>query len=783
MLKKYKIIGLITGCIILFICLWFAIPTPLITAPYSTVIECVEGELLGARIADDGQWRFPEPDSIPEKFKTCLLAFEDKYFYKHPGINPVSLGRALIQNIKAGKVVSGGSTITMQLSRIARKNKSRTYFNKLVEMAWALSIELHYSKNSILKKYIANAPFGGNVVGLEAASWRYYKRKPSQLSWSEAATLAVLPNSPSLIYPGKNDPKLLVKRNRLLGKLVELEKIDSITYELALLEPLPEKVYSLPSGTYHLLEKAVASIKGQKIRTTIKAAYQKQANQILSAQSKLLKANHVYNMAALVVEVKTGNVLAYVGNLNELGGNEHGCHVDLIQSPRSSGSILKPFLYAAMVNKGIITPTTLVPDIPTSYAGFSPLNFDKKYDGAVQAQKALARSLNVPAVRMLSDYGIEPFYEFLKKTGMSTLVQPPGHYGLSLILGGAEVTMWDLMGMYASMARIAVKYEEEDGFYQQHPFTGLNWKAYKESAGQVEAKQPFIHSSAIYETFKALLEVKRPEEEAGWESFASARKIAWKTGTSFGFRDAWAVGVTKDYVVGVWAGNADGEGRSGLTGALAAAPAMFSIFEMLPQSTWFTQPIDEMEQVVICHESGCLPSIHCNQLDTLLLPRGLKVKTCPWHQLVHLDKTKKYRVNAGCANPSEMVHTSWFVLPPVIAYYYKQKHPFYKDLPPFMPGCLPENQAMELIYPGEMDKLFIPTQLDGTPGEILFEVAHHQTGSTIYWYLDEDFIGETTHSHQKGIKPAPGKHMLYLVDEQGNQLTKNFTVEGSENVR
>lgn len=776
--RKYPTILILLITITLFLWSWFAVPDPLISSPYSTIIESAEGELLGARIADDGQWRFPEPDSIPTKFKTCLLTFEDRYFYTHPGINPVSLGKAFIRNIKAGKIVSGGSTITMQLSRIARKNRSRTYVNKLVEIIWALNIELRYSKNNILKKYASNAPFGGNVVGLEAASWRYYKRKPSQLSWSEAATLAVLPNAPSLIYPGKNDPQLILKRNWLLKSLFKSEKIDSLTYELSLLEALPDKVYGLPVSSYHLLERAVTANKGDKIRTTINVDYQAKTNEIVSAHVQQLKANHVYNMAAIIADVHTGNVLAYAGNVTDLMDKEHGYHVDIIQAPRSTGSILKPFLYAEMIDKGVLAPTTLIPDIPGSYGGFSPVNFDKEHDGAVQAQEALARSLNVPAVGMLKDFGIDPFYDFLKKAGMTTLNQPAGHYGLSLILGGSEVKMWDLAGMYTSFAKILRQYEENDGYYDENPFRELAWRAEETKYSPSEAQQPIIRAAAIYETFKALLEVKRPEEEAGWESFASSRKIAWKTGTSFGFRDAWAVGVTKDYVVGVWAGNADGEGRSGLTGASAAAPAMFEIFEMLPPSQWFQFPIDEMEKVTICHESGFLPSMYCPHLDTVFLPKGLKIKNCAWHHLVHLDKSEKFRVSADCANPSEMIHKAWFVLPPVMANYYKQKHPFYKDLPAYKTGCLPQNQVMELIYPREMNRIFVPIQLDGTLGEVLFEIAHQQKESIVYWYVDDTYIGETVGIHQKGLSPTPGRHSLYLIDEQGNQMTKGFIVGG-----
>ena len=303
-------------------------------------------------------------------------------------------------------------------------------------MVWALNIELRYSKQEILIKYVANAPFGGNVVGLEAASWRYYGRKPYQLSWAESATLAVLPNAPALIYPGKNDPALLEKRNNLLSRLLELNYIDSMVFALAKLEPLPEKVYSLPNDSYHLLDQIIKTDKGKKIETSIRANLQTKVNRIVIEKSALLKGNQIHNMAALVADVNSGKVLAYVGNVPDLNDQANGNHVDIIQAPRSSGSILKPFLYTAMIDNGTLTPQRLIKDVPGSFGGFTPVNFDKNFDGAVHANEALARSLNIPAVIELQEYGVEPFYYFLKNMGMITLNFAPDHYGLSLILGG-----------------------------------------------------------------------------------------------------------------------------------------------------------------------------------------------------------------------------------------------------------------------------------------------------------------------------------------------------------
>ena len=764
--------------LLLFLLFYRSVPRPLFPENYSPVLESSDGQLLGARIAADGQWRFPSPDSVPARFTTCLLTFEDRHFYRHPGINPVSLVRAMILNIRKGRIVSGGSTLTMQLARLANPGKRRSYARKALEMVWALNLELRYSKKEILRLYVSHAPFGGNLVGLEAASFRYFKRPPHQLSWAESATLAVLPNAPSLIFPGRNDSLLLHKRNRLLDLLYRYQHIDSLTLQLAKSEPIPGKMYPIEDHCYHLVEYSAKTNRGQRIRTTLDYQLQFLVNQSVTAHAKQLAANHIYNCCALVAETRSRRVLAYTGNVPLLEDREHGNHVDIIRSPRSSGSILKPFLYAAMIEKGILAPRLLVADVPVRFDGFSPLNFSREYDGAVPAAEALARSLNVPAVKMLQQYGVEPFYHFLKKAGMTTLTHPAGHYGLSLVLGGAETTLWDLAGMYASLGRIVVTYAEHDGFYPVVQFKPLEWKSgMPESSDRREAARPFLKASAAWLTLDALQNVHRPGEETGWEFFAGSRHIAWKTGTSFGFRDGWAVGVTPDYVVAVWAGNGDGEGRPGLTGTSMAAPLMFGLFNLLPVGNWFKPPADELVPMLFCHHSGYFPSPECPVVDTLLVPSNTHVPQCPFHHYVHLDREGRYTVTGKCYPVTSMQTVSWFVLPPAMEYYYRRMHPGYRPLPPPMPGCTPEEPVMELIYPREMDRLFIPRQLDGSAGEIIFEIAHRQGQSAVlYWYIDREFIGTTSSFHQMGLHPSPGRHTVTITDQEGNMLEKKFFV-------
>jgi penicillin-binding protein 1C len=762
---------------------YFSLPGRLFNDPYSTVLEDRDGKLMGALIANDGQWRFPATGNVPEKYAEAVILFEDKRFLKHPGVDVRALGRAIQQNIKAGKIISGGSTISMQLIRLSRKGKSRTYFEKFIELILATRLELRYSKSEILNLYAAHAPFGGNVVGLDAACWRYFGRDASQISWSDAALLAVLPNNPSLIHPGKNRAQLKAKRDRLLTRLLEAGKMDSLTFELSVAEELPDNPLPLPKSAPHLLSRlSKEGFAETRVRTTLNEVLQERVNQIIDRHHQVLIGNQVFNAAAIVVEVKTGNVLAYVGNTR--AGADHGEQVDIITSERSTGSILKPFLYAAMLDEGKLLPHMLVPDVPITINGFSPRNFSKEYDGAVTASQALIRSLNIPAVHELKEYRYEKFYELLKNVGITTLHQLPDHYGLSLILGGAEGTLWDITGAYASMARTLNNYFESPGTdrYKLSDFHSPFFIAQDTSVNAPSEKNSWLSAASIYLTFEALQEVYRPGEETGWRNFYSSKKIAWKTGTSHGLRDAWAVGVNGEYAVGVWVGNADGEGRPGLTGTETAAPIMFDIFSQLPGNSWFQKPLSELETIEVCARSGMRATDLCGQAEEAYVTHAaLQMTPCRYHKNVHLSADSKFRVHSDCEPVSKMKTVSWFVLPPVQEYYFKSRNLSYKPLPPFRKDCVnPAAVAsMELIYPRQDAKIFIPHELDGSLGSTLFEVAHRNRGTTIFWHLDGNYLNATRGTHRVSISPQPGEHKITLIDDQGEILERKFWVEGN----
>ncbi|CAM3742501.1 penicillin-binding protein 1C [Flavobacterium gelidilacus] len=767
-----------TIILILMVVYYFSLPRKLFENNYATVIESNEGQLLGAKIAKDGQWRFPESDSIPNKFKECIIAFEDQHFYKHFGFNPVSMYHAFLQNRKANKVVRGGSTLTQQVIRLHRSGKSRSYFEKIIELILSTRLEFRHSKDEILQLYTAHAPFGSNVVGLEMASWKYFGLQPNQLSWAESATLAVLPNAPSLIYPGKNQERLLKKRNLLLKKLFTNKVIDKETYELSLEENLPQKPFDVPQIAPHLLEKIAKTNRGEKIKTTINTHVQEQANEIVRQYYNLYKQNQVYNISVLVVEVKTRNVIAYVGNSPT--DKNHQKDVDIISAPRSTGSILKPFLYASMLDDGDILPNTLVPDIPTQISGYSPQNYNLTYDGAVPASKALSRSLNIPAVLMLQEYSVNKFYEQLQKLKLKDVNRQPSNYGLSLILGGAESNLWDLCNSYAYMSSTLNHFNKNNDEYRSNELTDLNLDFNRKTDfGKSTRQKNVFGAGAIWQTFNAMKEVNRPEGDEAWRFYDSSLEIAWKTGTSFGSRDAWAIGVTKEYVVGVWVGNATGEGRPLLTGVESAAPILFDVFHLLPKSKWFETPFNDLEESNVCGISGYLAQENCPSKKQWIPKTAKKTENCPYHKLIHLDKNEQFRVNSICESVDNMVSKSWFVLPPVMEWYYKSNNPNYMILPPFRSDCVSntDDKVMDFIYPKANTKIILTKNFESELQPAIFKIAHNNREIELFWYLDDKYLGSTKTFHEMPIMAKTGFHIVTVVDELGNEIRRKVEFE------
>lgn len=710
---------------------------------YSTVVVDRDGELLGARVADDGQWRFPPCDTLPEKFMKALVEFEDRRFFSHCGVSLPALARATWQNLRNGRVVSGGSTLSMQLIRLSRQ-KPRTVGQKLIEIFMATRLEMRYSKEEILRLYASHAPFGGNVVGIDAALWRYLGDDGAELSWAEAATLAVLQNAPSLIHLERNRDALFAKRNRLLTRLFRRGELSEEEYRLSIEEPLIGKPYPMPHHAPHLVEHYHRVNRGELTITSIDRELQRRVEELTRRWSEELRREGVHDLAAVVMEVKSGRVVAYVGN-SDMTFEREGRWVDIARAPRSSGSILKPLLYAAALGEGSMLPEQLLPDVPTDFGGFHPKNFDGSYLGAVRADQALALSLNIPSVCLLNRYGTHRFAETLKACGFRSLSRPAEEYGLSLVLGGAEVRLVDVVEAYARMAACYLDPSAHGDF-------------------------PLRDRMALHATFEALREVNRPDQ-LDWRRVASVAPIAWKTGTSYGSRDAWAVGITPRYVVGVWAGNADGSGVPALTGARTAGPILFDLFALLPNAGWFDPPTAEegIERSVCCH-SGYPAGRYCRDTVPCRLPqKAEKSGCCPYCREVALSVDGSRQV----VDRSEpVVVESRFLLPPHMEYYYAKTHPEYRPLPPLKEGnLLSAHPMMQVLYPLPNSVLALPRQSDGSPGHIVCKAAHTDPNAELFWHLDNAYIGSTTAIHHQKIRPEAGYHRLTVVDNQGHSIT------------
>lgn len=740
---------------------WFSAPPPLDGVAWSRVAYDRRGGLLAARMAADQQFRFPPSDSLPARFREAVVAFEDKRFYRHPGVDALALGRALWGNLTGG-AVSGASTITMQVVRAAAGNPPRTLWRKAREMAQALRLDRRVGKDSVLRLWAALAPFGGNVAGLDAACWRYFGRPPASLSWAEAALLAVLPNAPSLMSPARRPDLLLAKRDRLLRRLRSRGLIDDPTLALSLAEEPPAGVVPFPAAGRHLLLRP----DWRPGRTTIDPDAQRAVEEVAAGYGRAHRAMGIAHMAALVVETATGRVAAYMGNLPGDGG---GGWVDIVPAPRSPGSALKPLLYAAMAGEGELLPGMLLPDVPLNIDGYAPRNFDGEWSGALPAAEALVRSANVPFVTMLRAHGVGRFHGTLRRLGITTLSRSPGHYGLSLILGGAEVTLWDLAGAYASLGRVLLRYGANSGRFQPADIHPPRLYPGREPALPLSDDFP-VRPAGIWQAFEAMTALERPDQERGWRRFASSRRVAWKTGTSFGFRDAWAVGVDPLYTVAVWVGNADGAPAPGLVGLRRAAPVMFDIFRRLDTPRpWFPVPYDDFDTALVCRASGHLAGDRCPEVERAAVSsRGMPRGRCPYHVPLWLDAARGHRSTPLCAPGG--VDTVWFVLPPAMEHYYRRRDLAYAPLPPDDPSCpsLPSARALRVVYPHAGAEVLLPPG-----GALVARVSRNSPQGGLFWYLDGALVSSGGQPEAR-LSVAPGPHSLYVVDSHGNAHEVSF---------
>ena len=744
----------------------FLIPIPKggLFRPSSTLVFGADGELLRAFTAVDGSWRIRTTlDQISPVLQRFLIAYEDSSFYWHPGVNPLAIIRAYRQNKAAGRIVSGGSTITMQIARMMEP-KARTWIHKIIETGRAVQLEQRYGKRRLLEIYFNIAPYGGNIEGVAAASWLYFGKEPTRLSYAEAALLAALPNSPTRLRPDLHPGRARQARDKVLKIVYRKGLISKREYEEALAEPVPAARQELPFLAPQFCQELLDQNPGKpRIYSTLNIRTQLLAERLVRDHLKGLASQGITNGAVVVIDNRKHELLAAVGSADFFNAVAQG-QVNGYRAARSPGSALKPFVYALGFEKGVITPQHYLEDVPIDFkGGYAPENFDKKFNGAVPVREALARSLNVPAINVLLMLGEEDgLYPMLSRIGLSTLAGDD-RYGLTIALGGCEVTLLELACLYSALA---------NGGVYQFP------KLIKDQAENLPVR--LFSPGAAYLVTEILTELRRPDLPTCWE-FTSLPKIAWKTGTSYGYRDAWSVGYNKRYTIGVWIGNFAGDGRPGLVGAEVAAPLLFDIFNEVDtgKGGWFSQPATVGTRKV-CAVSGQVPGEYCEKLvtESYLTDRSPDQK-CSFHQAYLVDPQSGYRLPPHyyslAKNGVEKTYIKW---PPRIAAWREANGYPVERIPSLIPDWqrLQPGQAPIIRSPSENYVYQLREGIAKEFQKICLEAAAANDVHKLYWFIDGKLLGTVYPGEKLFYIPVPGNHRLVCQDDQGRSAEMRLVV-------
>lgn len=717
---------------------------------YSTSILDANGKLMDVFLTSDEQWHLKVEGDVSENLKEAVLTYEDKNFNTHHGVDLLAIVRAFKNNF-IGRKRSGASTITMQVAKLANPKK-RTYINKFIEIIQALKIETKLGKDTILKLYLNNAPYGGNIIGYGTAARMYFRKEPQNLSWSECALLAVLPNSPGSMNVEKNHERLISKRNNLLDKLYEKGKLTEQQLSLAKEEPLPDNRYPFERVAPHLARRLFNTEKDKVIKTTIDYDLQKRMQEIVKSYVGYTHSEGITNAAMLIVENKTRNVKAYIGS-QEFMDMENEGQVDGVIAKRSPGSILKPFLYALSIDEGMIAPESLVQDVPMFFANFSPQNANKKYTGMVEARQALISSLNIPFVHLLDQYGEYKFYYFLKDM-LGFDENAPEKYGLSLILGTKEFSVEEIAMLYSGLANYG-------------SLTSLNYLVKKDSNNNGRSKTMFS-KGASYLTLDTLKELVRPglNNLYRWKD-----PISWKTGTSYGKRDAWACGMTPDYTVIVWVGNFSGKSNENLSGVISGGRLLFNVFEELENSNKrFEEPYYELENIKVDKITGYRINIDGIETKTIKFPIKAKpLKISPFYKKIYVDDNDVEidSRSPDFANSHEKVIMNYPL--EVVNYFIREN----RDVSEIYHTNSKE-KSLKILYPTPNLKILLPKDLDKEQ-KLIVKIANLKN-QDIYWYLDKEFIG-IDKSFEKEIELGIGEHTLTIMAEDGEVVKTKFSIE------
>jgi len=749
----------LAALVVLFFILNFIFPLR-VNVEYSTIITDNKGELVNAFLTKDQKWRMKtEFNEISPLLKKAIIAKEDKYFYSHPGVNPVSLIKAAFKNLFRMKTVTGASTITMQVAR-ALEHRKRNVWSKLVEMFRAFQLELKYSKAEILQMYLNLIPYGSNIEGVKAAAYLYFNKNPDHLSLAEITSLSIIPNRPSSLVIGKSNDLIIHERNQWLKKFAREKVFTEKEIEDALAEPLTAQRRTVPHFIPHLSYKLKQQSSATTICTNINMNMQLKTEKLVEDYVRSLRLRNIKNAAVVVIDNKTHKVITYIGSAGFYDTTDGG-QVNGADAIRQPGSILKPLLFGLCIDEGIETPKMVLEDVAVNYAGYSPENYDKRFNGYVSVEYALEHSLNIPAVKSLKLLGKEKMINKLISCDFKQLKKDQAKLGLSMILGGCGTTLEELTDLFSAFAN--------EGLYISPSYTtaDTNFK-----------KHWVLSAAANYMITDILSRITRPDFPINWQTTEHMPKIAWKTGTSYGRRDGWSIGYNRNFTVGVWTGNFDGTGVADLSGANIATPLLFKIFNTIDYDSdegWFTPPAD-CEQRQVCSETGMIPGEHCtNIVMDYFIPLISSTKVCNNWQEVTLSANEKISYCKNCL-PENGYKKKWFkILDPEMQAWFEENKMAYEKIPPHNPAC-------ETIFKEGIPQITSPTAgleyyINKKHPEPLQLVCKTSIDvSKVYWYINDKFYKASNAGEKQFFIPEEGINKISCTDDKGRNKNIRISV-------
>ncbi len=754
-MRWLKIFGIVVaGGFIGFLLFNWIFPLP-DRVEYSTIVTDDKGTVIHAFLTRDQQWRMKtELSEISPLLRKTIVAKEDKYFYYHPGINLLATIRALGSNILHWRRTSGASTITMQVAR-ALEPKKRTYWNKLAEMFRALQLEWKYSKDEILQLYLNVVPYGGNIEGVKSASILYFKKNPDHLSLAEITALSIIPNRPSSLVMGRNNDRIVAERNKWLRRWAQEKVFTAHEIEDALAEPLTATRGTVPGYIPQLAWK-LKKQGGPIIHSTIQLNTQLKVEKLVKDYSRTLALKNIRNAAVIVIDNRTHRVVSYIGSA-DFHDVADGGQVNGAAAVREPGSTLKPLLYGLCVDGGLLTPKRMITDVPINYEGYAPENYDRRFNGYVTMEYALEHSLNIPAVKSLKALGKDKLIQRLAQCNFRQIDRDRKKLGLSMILGGCGATLEELTGLYSIFA--------SDGKYVRPQYTWGDSTGKADSAKGVRILSP----AATFMINETLSKVSRPDFPLNWEATVHLPKIAWKTGTSYGRRDAWSIGYNKHYTVGVWAGNFSGLGVPELSGANVATPLLFTVFNTIDyddDASWFSRP-EDCDVRMVCSETGLPPADFCQNLVTdYFIPLVSTAKKCDNREEVYLSADGKLSYCRSCL-PSSGYKKKWFtVIPPEMKEYYDANHITYQAIPPHNPACekVFREGAPVVISPANGSEYLINRK---DPEPLLLRCRVTNDVAKVYWYINDKFYRSGEARSKEFFIPDEGPVKISCTDDKG----------------